>query len=230
MKKMLRFWWLLVVILIPLALTLLPPLPPFRLKEVVVVSPPTRLSELDLVSLTGVSRGENLLTLRLKKVRQNLLKFPWIEEVALAKSYPGRLVVSVSEQQPVALVKKDQLYLVNRRGEVFKKMEAGDPKDLPVLSGQDSFSRKELLPLVELIGSFQGRPALKAAGLSEIFRSSKEGLVIFTIRPRARIVLGKEEWEKRLDRLAQILPSLTGGKKGRLAIDLTYEKRIFVKR
>ncbi len=212
-----------------LLLVLLPPPPLFRLEEIVVTPPPTRLTEEALVQMTGVRRGDHLLRVSLKSVRKNLLVSPWIEEVVLARAYPGRLVISIEEEVPVALVQLEGLYLLNREGVAFKKLGGEDPKNLPIITGLKKPTRKELKGFVRLIQIFQGTEVLKSVGLSEIHWDSKKGVSFFTVRPVVQVLLGKQRFEERLTRLARILPELEGQKKLPESIDLTYEKRIFLK-
>src|SRR3990167_7147513 len=98
-----------------------------RIAEVVGVSPLKHVSEFDLIRLSGVKKGDNIVALSLAKVRQDLLRYPWIREVRLSRRIPTRLLVWVEEQEPVALLEYQEsasstaLYLVNREGVVFKK-------------------------------------------------------------------------------------------------------------
>ena len=212
-----------------LAVTLFLPPSIFRFREVVILGKPARLSELDLVKRMGVERGSSLLTLRLAPIRENLLKFPWIDQVTLAKAYPGRLIVSLREQEPVVLVERGGLYLVNRRGELFKKVASGDPRDFPVVTGWRDPQRDLLLSFIRIAESFQERELLRTVGLSEIHWDEKQGATLYTMRPVIKVALGQKEWERRLEKLEQILPEV-GRDKGRpLSIDLTYAKRVFVK-
>lgn len=229
-QLILRFWWLGLLVAGAAAVPWLPTPDFLKLKEVVVVTPPTRLSETELVRLTELEKGKNLLTLSLGEVRKKLLRFPWLEEVALAKTYPGRLVISVKEYEPVALAKLDGLYLVNPDGVVFKKIAAGDPRDFPILTGLERKpTRQRLAPLIGLLGDFQKREPLRMVGLSEIHWDPAQGVSLFTLRPVVKVVLGKERWAERLDKLVQILPSVATKQRAPQSIDLTYEKRIFVK-
>lgn len=212
-----------------IGLFFLPVPPPFQLREVVAVPKPTHLSEGELVKLVGVEKGAHLLTVSLSRVRRNLLKDPWIEEVTLARVYPGRLMVSLREQVPVALARTDGLYLVNRGGELFKRVEAGDPKNLPVITGLKGADRERILSLIPIVDRFQDNEAIRPLGLSEIHWDEKKGVTLYTMRPVIKVVLGTEQWESRLKKLGEILPEM-GRREGRpLSVDLTYGKRIFVK-
>ncbi|MBI2067240.1 MAG: FtsQ-type POTRA domain-containing protein [Deltaproteobacteria bacterium] len=224
-----KFWWL-ILLLVALPLPwLLPPLRPFRLSDIVLLTPPRHLTEKSVIALSGLHRGDNLLRLSLKKVHDRLLSSPWIEGVALAKAFPGRLVISLEEQEPVALIQWNGLHLVNREGKIFKKLEGRDPKNLPIITGLKKGKEQEVAGLVGIIRSFYEQELLRTVGLSEIHWDESKGVVLFTLRPVVKAILGKEEWDKRIDRLSGILPEVLNAKTKNLSIDLTYNKRVFLK-
>lgn len=183
-----------------------------RIQEVVVQNPLKRLHEMDLIRLSKVRKGAPLLTLRLQKIRDNIRRYVWIKEVNLSKQIPGRLVIDVEEQVPTALLELDALYLVNKEGLIFKKLESGDPRDFPViiglglgLSGKKSGSLvADVKKLVKLIQLFED--SLRSIDLSEIHQETNGDLVLFTQEPVIKVILGKEKWEERIQKFAQAWP------------------------
>lgn len=216
--------------------------PPFlRVQEVMVSKPTSHLSEMDIVKLAGVKKGSPLLTLSLEKVRERILRYPWVHEVSLSKSIPGRLVIDVQEQAPVALLEmvsdsenETGLYLVNKEGKIFKKLEAGDSKDFPLLTGLDKEEiRNQLKSYVRVLSWFD-REEFKDLGVSEL--SWHEGeLTLFTKDPCVQISFGKDGtgeltvWESRMQRLIDAWPQIYLASKSPRAIDLTLERRLVVK-
>lgn len=220
-----------VALLIGLSVSLILFPPSFlRVKEVVVLNSPKHISHFDLVRLAGISKGVPLLTLKLKEVRGRILRYPWIEDVLLTKRFPGRLLVEVQEQVPLALLELDALYLVNDKGVVFKKLEAGEPKDLPILTGMEKGKLTAQLPsLIAVLKHFNGLETLKTIGLSEIHRNQRGDISLFTREPCIRIEMGSDEWKERLDRLALAWGTIRATAGKIKVVDLSYEKRIIVK-
>src|SRR5436190_1767406 len=60
-------------------------------KEVAVATPLKHLSEHDLIRLSEIKKGDNMLRLNLSQIRSNLLRYPWIKEVRISKRVPGRI-------------------------------------------------------------------------------------------------------------------------------------------
>ena len=210
-----------------------------RVQEVVVLTPLKRLSEPDLVRLSGVQKGRPLLPLSLSRIRKDLLRYPWIREVRLSKSIPGRILVWVEEQEPVALIEtreeKGSFYLVNREGVVFKKSEAGDPGNLPLLTGlSESDVASQIQRLLALLNFFQETNDFKKVDVSELHLDEEGDLTLFVGDPTVRIELGRDldetQGKKKIERLARMWSGMTQKISRMKWIDLSLEKRVVVKK
>jgi cell division protein FtsQ len=71
------------------------------LREVVITGN-RHAAAADLVSLSGLQRGQSLLVTSLRRVSANLLRHPWIKSVFLQRSLPHTLVIQVQEREEVA--------------------------------------------------------------------------------------------------------------------------------
>lgn len=71
------------------------------LREVVITGN-QHAAAVELVSLSGLQRGQSLLTLSLGRVSSNLLRHPWIKSVSLERRLPHRLIIRVREREEVA--------------------------------------------------------------------------------------------------------------------------------
>lgn len=210
-----------------------------RVKEVVVTSQLKRLSEFDLLRLTEVKKGDNIVALSLAKVRENLLRYPWIKDVSLSKRIPARLFIWVEEQEPVALLDLQEslppggtaaLYLVNREGKIFKKVEAGDPKDFPIITGIEPSDIPATLPkMMSLVKAAEESELLSNLGISEIRWSGKAGVSLFTREPCIRLELGEDRFEERLERFATAWGMIHASSRNPKVVDLSMERRIVVK-
>ena len=223
-----------------------------RIAEVVVVSPLKHVSGFDLTRLSGVKKGDNIVTLSLAKVRQDLLRYPWIREVRLSRRIPARLLIWVEEQEPVALLEyadstsntastaSTDLYLVNAEGVAFKKAEPGDPKDLPILTGMEQEEISSRLPsLVALLKSIEDSDLVGSLGVSEIRWSGTGGASLFTKGPCIRLDLGGATeggttdpvagWETRLKGFSEAWKMIRATAKRPKVVDLSLERKIIVK-
>jgi cell division protein FtsQ len=108
--------------------------PRFGVADIVVVGNERRAKE-DIVAESGITLGDNVFTTDLDAVRAKVLADPWLAEVSLARRLPGTVLVQVVERKAAALVALGDTMLVTGDGAPFKKIEPGDPIDLPIITG-----------------------------------------------------------------------------------------------
>lgn len=88
-------------------------------------------------------------------IRERIVALPWIDQARVARRWPSRLSISVTEQVPAAVWGDSGL--LNTRGELFVTELRHLPAELPRLSGPDSRStevaarylavREQLIPV-----------------------------------------------------------------------------------
>jgi cell division protein FtsQ len=92
----------------------------------------------------------------LDKIHQQIVALPWIDRARVARRWPSRLEIAVTEQVPAAVW--GERGLLNTRGELFVAAVRHVPSELPRLSGPDERSagrvaarylsvREQLIPL-----------------------------------------------------------------------------------
>ena len=84
---------------------------------------------------SGLVRGSNVFNADLDAARARLLADPWIGDATFARVLPGTIRIQVTEREAGAMVALGDTYLATREGELFKKLEPGDPDTLPVVTG-----------------------------------------------------------------------------------------------
>ncbi|HEY8943667.1 MAG TPA: FtsQ-type POTRA domain-containing protein, partial [Polyangiaceae bacterium] len=84
----------------------------------------------------GIPAEANLFALDTAAVEQRLLENPWIAKAAVVRRLPSTLHVTLEERESRAItVLSGQPYLVSAQGEPFKRLDVGEPADLPVITG-----------------------------------------------------------------------------------------------
>jgi len=74
----------------------------------------------------------------LDRIQQHIVALPWIDQARVARRWPSRLSISVTEQVPAAIWGESGL--LNMRGELFVAQARHIPAELPRLSGPDDSS------------------------------------------------------------------------------------------
>ena len=207
----------------------------FRIREVAVRGC-KELTEKDILLLAAVKPSQNILTVNMDAVARRISTNPWIRDVFVGREFPSRLVIEVRERTPIALIQGDNsFYLMDIDGVAFKRLEAGEEGDLPVLTG--CFHGKETNPnlLKESLGLLHylavSRDFPTIDNISEVHGSEAFGLSLFTTSG-VSLQLGFGSHQNKLKRLIPIMADLTRKnlREGFLRIDLSDPAKITVQR
>jgi cell division protein FtsQ len=131
------------------ALTALQRLPFFPLRELVLASPPERVTPAQLEhAARGVVSG-NFFTVDLEAARAAFEKLPWVRKAAVQRHWPDGLTLTLEEHRALARWRPagaagNETALVNAQGELFAAEPPEDVDALPWLSGPEG-SAPELL-------------------------------------------------------------------------------------
>lgn len=81
----------------------------------------------------------NLLLLDIGKLQARLTSHRWIEDVHLRKIFPSTLRIEAQERIPVAILVKEQYYLVDKEGILLEEISPSDWPYLPLLTDINRF-------------------------------------------------------------------------------------------
>ena len=175
--------------------------------------------EEELLTLAGVSPGQNLLLLDTDAVEDEVEKHPWIRSATVEAELPDTLSIRVSERRPIAVASLPQLHLVDDRGVVFKRVGSDEVLDLPVITGvtreeladpeRVDDAQRRLREAVRVADWYVLHPVAHAHALGEIHVDPLFGYTIVTRDDAVEVRLGRVEdrdgLSARLDRLAHVL-------------------------
>lgn len=174
-------------------------------------------SQQELLRASGLSAGQNLFDLDLEALERAIDAHPWIRSAKVTRHFPGGLSVHVEEHQPMAVVSLGELYLLDDRGEPFKKLQSDDALDLPLVTGvdrEDYVKRpdgiaSQLKQALEVAQSYSDSEGGRGEPLSEI-RMTGEGVTLVTGEAGKEIHFGDGAigLSDKLERLARIRAEL----------------------
>ena len=175
----------------------------------------SRIRPEELLALLPVRCGDHLFLVDPELAEAALLRHPWVAHAEVRRRLPPALDVELTERRAVALVELGGLYLVDARGEVFKRATPGDGLDLPVVSGIDRDAwldrRAEVAPLLTgalaLAGAWPARSLDGPGQISEIHVDPDFGTTVVTA-DGTEILLGQRDLATKLERLGRLLPAL----------------------
>jgi cell division protein FtsQ len=210
----------------------------FMKLAVVEVVNQKRLSREEIITLAGVKPGDAMLGLRLKRIGEQLVRNPWIATVKVRRYFPHTLTIELTEREPVAVVNMGYLYYLDKNGDVFKPLTAGDSLDFPVLTGLNeedmgkdpARAKAALQEAVALIARLKGSAVFTLADISEIHYDRGYGFTLFTAGGGVPVKLGNGDFTEKLARLARIYKDIQGQLQMVDYIDLDFSDKIIVKK
>ncbi len=173
-----------------------------------------RATEAELSRAGGLQLGLNLVALDPLAVERQMASVPWIKQVRVTRHFPRRLEIQLTEHQPVAMVSLGDLYLLDDAGEPFKRVQASDALDLPLVTGierDDYVARHDetVTRLTHALGvaqSYATSATGKGARLSEVHLDD-EGVTLVT-GDGQQVRLGEGDTAAKLVRLARVRQEL----------------------
>jgi len=176
----------------------------------------------ELMSLANVRQGYNILALNLQEISQKIIANPWVKDVRIERNFPHQLIIEITERVPVALASQEGLFLVDREGDLFKKVERQDNIDMPVITGlslsEPNTQRvKEILDFLETaehMGVFPVRT------VSEVHVDGDYGITLYTLTENISIQMSLKDYSEKLALLRSLKEDLAKRKIEPQAIEI----------
>jgi cell division protein FtsQ len=103
--------------------------------SITIEGPFQRVSALQIEEVISAELEHGFLSVDLGLLRSLIVELPWIDQASVARRWPNRLLISVTEQTPAACWGENGL--LNTRGELFVSDARHVPAELPRLSGPE---------------------------------------------------------------------------------------------
>ena len=189
--------------------------PAFTVKKV-VVNQCSHITKQQLMKYVQFRIGQNIFMVNLGQLRDRLAEHPWVRRVSVRRELPDKIIVFIEEHRPMALIQLDDLYYVDDHAMVFKRVESGDPRDFPILTG---FTRADFLEggkrtqnmmerlkeTVKLLLLAESQKALPISQISEVRYEPQLGYSLITNEKGIQIRIGDKDFSTKLRNLAAVL-------------------------
>ena len=177
-------------------------------------------SKEQIAALSRVDIHSNLLAINISEVKALLESHPWIAGADVIRDWPNRLVITVMEKKPVALLSRDSgLFYLDNKGMIIAAAGPSQELDFPVITGLEDFpfkpaddkqvpeSLKQIMDLLKLAG--RNNTILPEQNISQVHVSKNGELVLYLLERAFPIYLGREgEMSTKYYRLVKVLRDL----------------------
>jgi cell division protein FtsQ len=220
--------------------------PRFALQQI-VVDDDGELTPERVVQFAGVQIGQNLFSLDLCQVRNNLEMLPLIRNVEVRRMLPNRLYIRVDERIAMARLRvptrelADSVFYVDRTGVVMKPVKLADgtvlqpqmPRPVPTLTGVSladvrvgrQVESEQIYRALELLDKLDQAVAGSLMEVEQIDLSKPRQLVL-TTGQHTQVKLDVEDFPQQLRRLGVILRWAQQRQKIVQVVDLTVSRGV----
>lgn len=188
-----------------------------------------------IVALSGVREGANIFSFKYSDALDAVRSHPWVASAQLRRIPPHTVRIELKEKEPVALVKSDDIYVMDASGTIFALHSTTDSVDLPVVTGvKPAVGTEELLgtsvdkSILELMAVLDGRDGFGIRNVSEINVASGYGLALYTLVEGVRLELGWGPFEEKLRAFERVVHARGGTMAGIEAMDIKSAKEVVV--
>lgn len=182
----------------------------------------------ELLSLLNIKVGDALFGVSQKELYKRLKRSPWIREAVIRKEMSGRILVNVSEAEPVAILEMNaKPFLIDKKGVLLEEMKEGTMLFLPVIKDIDPYKNMETYgDVVEFVNVLQ-KKGMPYTGNIEIEGQRPEDIALKI--DDITIKIGHSEFERKLEKLAFIKDEIDRRNMSVEYIDLRFVDKVVVK-
>jgi len=191
------------------------------------------------VALSGVKLGTSLLSIRIADVERSLAKSPRVERAHASRVLPDRILVTLDERLPAALVAagRNSYVEVADDGTALPAVERTPFVDLPLVTGAVGkvtpgamVASDDLKSVLKLLREACEVSPFLWTELSEVRIAPGSGLIIYTVADGAEVRVGSGALDSRgLSLLASVLLDLRAKGERAESIDLRFRDQVIVK-
>lgn len=191
--------------------------PRFAVTDVEVTGSDRRPTDA-IAAESGIAIGTNVFGADLDAARARLLADPWLADATLARRLPGTILVHVTERKPGALVAMGDVWLATAEGEPFKRIEPGDPVDLPLVTGirpemladDREGSLRSIRRAIDLAAEYDHGGLGRRLPLQEVHVQPDGGFALVVGHSAMELVLGGAPFRRKLDQATRVVAELEG--------------------
>ena len=198
----------------------------FGIDDVIIIGR-NRTTLDEIKGVLDVSRGDNILKINVKKLKQQLENLPWVRDVYISRSFfPNVLQVEIEEKQVLAIWQlNEKFYPLDMDGYVI---EADYRPDNPILLIVGTGAAENVLSLLKVIKNTDEK-YLERIKVANYISKRRWNVILDDIREGVTIKLPEENVEKAWKKLLKLEASKGILKRKLTIIDLRLEDKVTVK-
>ena len=193
----------------------------------------SRLTPEMIAERLDIQPHTNIFQVRLDDIQHNLEEMIWVKKARVFRNFPQKLSIHLTERVPFALVKLEELHLVDRDGVVLGALASGSEIRLPIITGafvQDvtqGGENAQLKDVLQALGTLMKASYPFSHPIRKVRIDGIENVALIHDGDVPNIYLSLQDYTKSFQRLEKIYPELDP--ETLAAIDLRFDKRVILR-
>jgi cell division protein FtsQ len=198
------------------------------------------LSDNEILELANVADSLGLCDLDLGLMRGNILKQPFIKDVAINREFPSTLRIAVDERRPVAILSNINLLYVDQEGYLLPHTSSKEVFDLPIISGMkppinvmpgEKIESARLQAALEIFSVAKEVDEELYHFISEVNLNDGSDILIYSTQSGMPIIFGEGEVRRKMVYLDAFLKqhARSQGPENITYVDLRFDKQVVVR-
>lgn len=188
----------------------------FAVSEIVTTGGKRRGPE-EIALIANVSKGQNVFSIDLERSRAKLAADPWIESAEISRQLPGTITIHITEREAAGLVAMPEgTYLVTRDGAIIKRVEAGDPIELHIVTGvalkqlvdDREGATRTIRKALDLALDYDRSPLAMRSPLEEVHVEPTGDMTLVCGKSGVVLRMGGAPYKRKLDQAVRIVGEL----------------------
>jgi cell division protein FtsQ len=196
----------------------------------------SRIDPADLERLLADLHGQNILLLSLDRYTDRIVNYPRVQYASLKRILPNRVVCSVEEREPVALIFNGQFLEVDESGMIMGADDLTPLLDLPIFIGIPGKSTVEgkrcedprLRAALETLRYCKRYGGRFAEDISEL-KVAEGAITITSLKDNSTLLLADNDYEGQLQKYFLLKKSIAGDARSAKIIDLRFKNQIVLR-
>ncbi|MDH3273231.1 MAG: cell division protein FtsQ/DivIB [Gammaproteobacteria bacterium] len=186
------------------------------IRSIEISGPFQRVTALQIEEAISDEMTDGFVSADLAVIQRRIVELPWIDQAMVARRWPSRIRISVTEQVPAAIW--GERGLLNVRGELFVTSARHIPAELPRLSGPENRSAEVASRYLEV------RDRLIPVGLDlRSVHLDPRGAWQMTLHNGVDVRLGRRDIDERTDLFLDIVADIITGRAAEIQyVDMRY--------
>lgn len=158
-----------------------------------------RLTNEELNSLVDIKKKSRIFEISGKDIYKRLTQSQWVKNIVIRKELTGRILINITESEPLAILQIDKTYLIDQKGIILEELKEGSETFLPIINNIDPITNKiTYFEIVNLLVTLNEKN-ISYKGNLEIIATNPNDITLKI--DNILIIIGSGDYDNKLEKL-----------------------------